>query len=63
LAVKTKATQKLIFVDKLGLNRFEIKVDELVAQVLEGKARILDSGTEFDDSLERTVSRIRMSTK
>lgn len=63
LAVKTKATQKLIFVDKLGLNRFEIRVDEMVVQVMAGEARILDSGAAFDESLERTVSRIRMSAK
>jgi hypothetical protein len=63
LAVKTKATQKLIFVDKLGLNRFEIRVNELVEQILSGEARVLDSGTAFDESLERTVSRIRMGGK
>ncbi|ARU57300.1 hypothetical protein OLMES_3259 [Oleiphilus messinensis] len=61
LAVKIKATSKLVFVDRLGLNRFELKAAELVDQLVRQEARILDSGAEFDESLERTVSRIRIT--
>ncbi|PID42103.1 MAG: hypothetical protein CSB48_11920 [Proteobacteria bacterium] len=61
LAVKTASTQKWIFVDRYGLNRFEIIKSDLLTQLIEGQARILNAGTAFDESLERTVSRIRMS--
>ncbi len=63
LAVKTSSTQKWIFVDRFGLNRFEIIESDLLEQLIQGRARILNSGAEFDESLERTVSRIRMSKK
>lgn len=63
LAVRTSSTKKWIFVDRLGLNRFEILEHELLEQLILGKARIMNAGAEFDESLERTVSRIRMSKK
>lgn len=60
LAVRINASRKLVFVDRLGLNRQEWKEDELVAGVLEGRIRLLGSGAEFDDTLTRVVGRIRV---
>ncbi|PIE43349.1 MAG: hypothetical protein CSA50_05585 [Gammaproteobacteria bacterium] len=61
LVVKTASTQKWIFVDRYGLNRYETTKSKLLKQLIEGRARILNAGAAFDESLERTVSRIRMS--
>ncbi|MGO1693428.1 MAG: DUF1631 family protein [Marinobacter sp.] len=59
LAVRTNASRKLIFVDKLGLNRREFLDDELVLGIVEGKIRVLGGAAEFDDTLSQVVGRIR----
>lgn len=60
LAVRTNATRKLIFVDRLGLNRKEYLEEELVLGIVEERIRILGGAAEFDDTLSRVVGRIRV---
>lgn len=60
LAVRINASRKLVFVDRLGLNRREFLVDELVDHVVMGRVRVLGSSAEFDDALSRVVGRIRV---
>ncbi|MFC4260490.1 DUF1631 family protein [Marinobacter lacisalsi] len=60
LAVRINASRKLIFVDRLGLNRTELTVDTLVEMVLAGTVRILGASAEFDETLSRVVGRIRV---
>lgn len=60
LAVRLNATGKLIFVDRLGLNRTEMTVDGLVNAIVSGEARVMSSEAEFEDTLSRVVGRIRV---
>lgn len=60
LAVRIHASGKLVFVDRMGLNRREFQENDLVAAVVSGKARLLDSSAQFDEALSRVVGRIRM---
>ena len=60
LAVRINASGKLLFVDRLGLNRREILRDEMLKYLQEGKVRILSGGAEFEDTLSRVVGRIRV---
>jgi hypothetical protein len=60
LAVRINASRKLVFVDRLGLNRREFLEDQLVEGIVNGQIRVLDSSAEFDDTLSRVVGRIRV---
>ncbi|MBU2955700.1 DUF1631 family protein [Marinobacter sp. F3R08] len=60
LAVRINASRKLVFVDRLGLNRREFLEEELVEKVAEGRIRVLGTSAEFDDALSRVVGRIRV---
>jgi hypothetical protein len=60
LAVRINASRKLVFVDRLGLNRRELIEDQLVDGIVNGRIRVLDSSAEFDDTLSRVVGRIRV---
>lgn len=60
LAVKIAATRKLVFVDRLGLNRTEYTEQALVDEIVEERVRVLTSAAEFDDTLSRVVGRIRV---
>ncbi|MFE8069762.1 DUF1631 family protein [Marinobacteraceae bacterium S3BR75-40.1] len=60
LAVRINASGKLVFVDRLGLNRQEINRMELRDRLAAGEARILSQGAEFADTLSRVVGRIRV---
>ncbi|WP_148862663.1 DUF1631 family protein [Marinobacter fonticola] len=60
LAVRLNATGKLIFVDRLGLNRTEMTVDSLIEAIVKGEARVMSSEAEFEDTLSRVVGRIRV---
>ncbi|AOY87592.1 hypothetical protein BKP64_05075 [Marinobacter salinus] len=60
LAVRINASHKLVFVDRLGLNRREFKEDELVTGIVSERIRVLGSTAEFDDTLSRVVGRIRV---
>lgn len=60
LAVRLNATGKLVFVDRLGLNRTEMVADALVEAIAGGQARVMSSEAEFEDTLSRVVGRIRV---
>ncbi|TGN41602.1 DUF1631 family protein [Marinobacter confluentis] len=60
LAVRINASRKLVFVDRLGLNRREYIEDALIEDVVEGNVRVLGVSAEFDDTLSRVVGRIRV---
>lgn len=60
LAVRINASRKLVFVDRLGLNRTEYTIDDLVSRVARGEIRVLGGAAEFDDTLSRVVGRIRV---
>ncbi len=60
LVVKINATDKLIFVDKMGLKKFEIKTPALMSRMISGEIMILSGGAEFDDTLSRVVGRLRV---
>ena len=60
LVVKINATDKLIFVDKMGLKKLEIKTPKLMGLLISGTAEILSDGAEFDDTLSRVVGRLRV---
>lgn len=60
LAVRINASRKLVFVDRLGLNRREFLEDALVESIVEGRIRVLGTSAEFDDTLSRVVGRIRV---
>ena len=61
LVVKLAATGKYIFVDKLGVRKKEYLEADLVQAIINQEIEILSDGAEFEDSLERVVSRLRMS--
>jgi len=61
LAVKFSASKKYLFVDKMGIRKIEFSEPELVQSIIAGRIEILSDGAEFEASLERVVSRIRMS--
>ncbi len=60
LAVRINASRKLVFVDRLGLNRREFIEDDLIEEVVAGNVRVLGASAEFDDTLSRVVGRIRV---
>lgn len=60
LAVRINASRKLVFVDRLGLNRREFIEDALIDEVLVANVRVLGASAEFDDTLSRVVGRIRV---
>lgn len=60
LAVRINASRKLVFVDRLGLNRREFIEDALIEEVVTTNVRVLGAAAEFDDTLSRVVGRIRV---
>lgn len=58
LAVKLP-NGKLIFVDRDGARRAEFDRETFVQQLLDGSARILNQGPQFDDTLARVVHGLR----
>lgn len=60
LALRIRASGKLVFVDRYGLNRREIQRETLAEQVRDGEARLLSEGAEFADTLSRVVGRLRV---
>lgn len=60
LAVRINASRKLVFVDRLGLNRKEFLQEALAKALADGRVRILSGAAEFDDTLTRVVGRIRV---
>lgn len=60
LAVRINASRKLVFVDRLGLNRTELTEMTLEEHLYEGTARLMGQEAEFEDTLSRVVGRIRV---
>lgn len=61
LVVILAATGKYVFVDRLGVRRREFLEAELMEAIQSKRIVILSDGAEFEDSLQRVVSRLRMS--
>lgn len=61
LVVKLAATGKYVFVDRLGVRKRELLEADLVQAILSGQIEVLSDGADFEDSLQRVVSRLRMS--
>lgn len=61
LVVKIGASGKFIFVDKLGIKKKEFKEAQLADLVISNKVEFLSDGAEFEDSLQRVVSRLRIA--
>ena len=59
LAVKLPSSGKLIFVDREGMRQAEFERDAFAAKLLEGSARVLDAGPQFEDTLARVVGSLR----
>ncbi len=60
LVVKINATDKFIFVDKIGLKKIEIKTPELIKRMVKGEIKVLNDGVVFDDTLTRVIGAIRV---
>ena len=60
LALRIRASGKLVFVDRLGLNRCEMNRLDVAQLVMEGQARVLSGGAEFEETLSRVVGRLRV---
>lgn len=63
LAIRINASRKLVFVDRLGLNRCEFIEDALIREVVAGDVRVLGTSADFDDTLSRVVGRIRVGKR
>lgn len=61
LVVKLAATGKYVFVDRLGVKRKEFLEADLMVAIQSKVVVILSDGAEFEDSLQRVVSRLRMA--
>jgi len=61
LVVKLVALGKYIFVDRLGIKKREFLEDYLVTNIMSENIEVISDGAEFEDSLERVVSRLRTS--
>jgi len=60
LVVRINATDKFIFVDKMGLKKIEIKTPELIKRMVKGEIKVLNDGVVFDDTLTRVIGAIRV---
>jgi len=59
LAVKIRATDKMVFVNRLGIKILDITRQELARLLIHGAVTILDTGAGFDSTLERVVRSIQ----
>ncbi len=60
LALRIRASGKLVFVDRLGLNRREMNRLDMAKLIMAGEARVLSGGAEFEETLSRVVGRMRV---
>jgi len=63
LAVKIRATEKLVFVNRLGIKVLDINRQELARLLVHGAVTIVDTGAAFDSTLERVVRTIQKEKK
>ena len=59
LAVKIRATEKLVFVNRLGIKALDISRQDLARLLVLGAVAILDTGAAFDSTLEKVVRSIQ----
>ena len=59
LAVKLTATNKMIFVSRAGMRMGEYSIEELVQILVAGEGEIEKGGLEFEDTLEKVVTKLR----
>lgn len=59
LAVKIRASDKMVFVNRLGIKVLDITRLELARLLVHGAVTILDTGAGFDSTLERVVRSIQ----
>lgn len=63
LAVKIRASEKLVFVNRLGMKVLDINRQELARLLVHGAVTIVDTGAAFDSTLERVVRTIQKEKK
>ena len=61
LVVKLTGSNKFIFVDRLGVKKIEYTEATLVKGIMNKEIEVLSDGIDFEESLERVVSRLRMT--
>jgi hypothetical protein len=59
LAAVMNASDKLIFVGRDGKKLIEPRRDELIKLLLDGKARIIQQGDQFENSLAKVIQTLR----
>ena len=59
LAAVMNASDKLIFVGRDGKKLVEPRRDELIKLLLDGKARIIQQGDQFENSLAKVIQTLR----
>lgn len=63
LAVKTRAGEKLIFVNHIGIKALDTDRKKLARLIASGRMVIIDIGSKFDSALERIVKHIQQDKK
>ncbi|MBA56240.1 MAG: hypothetical protein CMK89_17455 [Pseudomonadales bacterium] len=63
LAVKIRASEKLVFVNRLGIKVLDITRQDLARLLVHGAVTILDTGAAFDSTLERVVRTLQRDNK
>ena len=59
LAAVIQASGDYIFVDKQGMKKFTLKKQQIIDQLADGSAKIIDLGSDFESTLEKVVNTIR----
>jgi len=59
LAVKMKSSGRYIFVNNAGIKERELQSDDLIEQLMNGSANIVNLGIQFEDTLAQVVSSLR----
>lgn len=63
LAVKTRGSEKLVFVNHIGVKALETDRKSLACLIASGGMVIIDIGARFDSALERIVKQIQQDKK
>ncbi len=63
LAVKIRSTEKLVFVNHIGIKTLDTDRKTLAGLIASGRIVIIDIGAKFDSALERIVKQIQQDKK
>lgn len=63
LAVKIRSTEKLVFVNHIGIKTLDTDRKTLAGLIASGRIVIIDIGAKFDSALERIVKHIQQDKK